>query len=167
MVQNRLPSNLRPGLPLNGQLPPMSLAVVGVAYANDDASKSNRLFEIKLCKPGDPVELRPEPKNKHDPSAVAVFSERGVQIGYVMAERCGRIGALIREGREVLAIFQDEAQFGAWIRVAFDGEEPVLPVQSSAATSSGTQSRRSDPEDDLYVDPLPDQDFYPDEDWPD
>jgi hypothetical protein len=142
----------------------MSLAVVGVAYPNEDKSKSNRRFEIKLCVPGDPVDLRPEPKNKHDPSAVAVFSERGVQIGYVTAERCGRIGAMIREGRELLAIFQDEAQFGAWIRVAFDGEEPVLPPQSGAKV---TEQRTSQQEDDFYADPIPDQDFYPDEEWPD
>jgi hypothetical protein len=105
-------------------LPSMSLAVVGVQYPNADGS--NRLFEIALCVPGEVVELRPEPKNKHDERAVAVFSCRGQQIGYLTAERCGRIGRLIQRGHEVRALFQAQAQHGAWIRVAFDGEVPLL-----------------------------------------
>ena len=127
----------------------MSLAVVGVNHANKDKSKSNRRFEIRLCAPGDPIELRPEPKNPADPQAIAVFSERGVQIGYLAAERAPRIGQLIREARDPWAVFQGEADFGAWIRVAFDGEEPVLPAQR----------------EDVAADPEPD--FYPDEEWPD
>lgn len=127
-------------------LPALSLAVVGAHHPN--RNKSNRMFEILLCVPGEPVELRPEPKNKHDERAVAVFSSRGVQMGYLSAERCGRIGALIRAGREVHAIFQDKADFGAWIRVAFDGEEPALPAQRTADADE-------------------EPDFYPDEVWPD
>ena len=136
-------------------LPAMSLAVVGVRHANADKSKSNRRFEILLCSPGEPVELRPEPRNKADPRAVAVFSTRGVQIGYLTAERCGRIGALIAEGREVRAVFQAEADHGAWIRVAFDGAEPTLPAQ-----------RLAPPEPDDIAE-QPDQDFWPDPEWPD
>jgi hypothetical protein len=125
----------------------MSLAVVGVGHANRDKAKSNRRFEIALCVPGEPVDLRPEPKNPADERAIAVFGARGTQLGYLTAERCGRIGAMIREGRELQAVFQCEASFGAWIRVAFDGEVPVLP------------------------EPVPpdaqEPDFYPDEIWPD
>lgn len=132
---------------ITSRLLPLSLAVVGVDFANRDKSKSNRRFEIALCAPGEPVELRPEPKNPADPRAVAVFSVRGMQLGYLTAERCGRIGALIREGREVNAVFQAEARHGAWIRVAFDGEVPVVPIAAPAAAG--------EPE------------FYPDEVWPD
>ena len=39
----------------------LTLAVVGIGYANAD--KSNRRFEIELCAPGDPIDLRREPKN--------------------------------------------------------------------------------------------------------
>lgn len=99
----------------------MSLAVVGAAYVPE------RKFEILLCEPGEPVELRPEPKNKHDDLAVAVLSARGVQLGYLTAERAPRIGALIRQGREVTALFQRPVSWGAWIRVGFDGEVPVVP----------------------------------------
>lgn len=133
---------------MNAPLAPISLAVVGVQFANNDKSKSNRRFEIMLCAPGELVDLRPEPRNPADPNAVAVFSARGIQLGYLTAERCGRIGALIREGREVRAIFQGEADFGAWIRVAFDGAEPDLPLQRE-------------------YEPPPEQDFWPDEEWPD
>ena len=97
---------------------------------------------------GEPVELIPEPKNPADPRAVAVFSTRGVQLGYLTAERCGRIGALIRDGREVRAVFQEATSYGAVIRAAFDGEEPVLPPK-----------RQPEPPDA--------QDFWPDPEWPD
>ncbi|MCH2486137.1 MAG: HIRAN domain-containing protein [Erythrobacter sp.] len=129
-------------------LPALSLAVVGVAHKNTDGS--NRRFNILLCEPGEPIDLRPEPKNRHDRRAVAVHSVRGDQLGYLSAERCGRIGALIREGREVAAIFQAATAFGAWIRVAFDGEQPTLPpVRTDEETEAA------------------EQDFYPDEVWPD
>lgn len=136
-------------------LPALTLAVVGVRHPNSDKSKSNRAFEILLCTPGDPVELRPEPRNRHDPHAVAVFSSRGIQIGYLTAERCGRIGGLIREGREVRAVFQEGADFGAWIRVAFDGAEPLLPLKRPGLR----------PARDTAADPS--AEFYPDEEWPD
>lgn len=128
-------------------LPAMSLAVVGGRYANRDGS--NRQFEIAMCVPGEPVELRPEPRNRHDERAVAVFSTRGFQIGYLTAERCGRIGALIREGREVNAVFQAKSDFGAWIRVAFDGAVPEVPAQKP--------DEGADEEGDFWPDPV----------WPD
>lgn len=127
-------------------LPPLSLAVVGADYPNKRGP--GRRFEIAICKPGEPVELVPEPKNPADPRAVAVFSCRSVQIGYLTAERCGRIGAMIRDGREVCAIFQEATRSGAVIRVAFDGEVPELPPQRS-------------------IEPPSEQDFWPDEEWPD
>lgn len=118
---------------MTGALPAISLAVVGVQHANNDKSKSNRRFEIALCAPGNPVELRPEPRNRFDERAVAVFSSRGVQIGYLTAERCGRIGAIIREGREYQAVFQRAATHGAWVRVAFDGAVPVVEEETVPA----------------------------------
>lgn len=111
-------------------LPRLSLAVVGADYPNKKGP--TRRFEIALCKPGESVELIPEPRNPADYRAVAVFSARGVQIGYLTAERCGRIGTLIRDGREVRAIFQWATSYGAVIRVAFDGEEPDLPSRPPA-----------------------------------
>lgn len=103
----------------------VSLAVVGVDYPNKRGPA--RRFEIQLCAPGDPVELVPEPKNPVDPHAVMVVSERGVQLGYLTAERAPWIGAKISAGVEVRAIFQSNSGSSAVIRVTFDGSDPVLP----------------------------------------
>lgn len=113
----------------------ISLAVVGADYPNADGS--DRRFELALCSPGEPVELRPEPRNRADPRAIAVFSCRGEQIGYLPAERAGWIGSLIGSGRDWRAVYQQRSDFGAWIRVAFDGAEPVLPKQREAHDVDG------------------------------
>ena len=102
-----------------------SLAIVGLPYAN--AKGPGRRFEAELCVPGEPVELRPEPKNPFDEHAIAVFSCRGVQLGYLKSERAVLIGTLWRQGRETRAIFQGLDATVGWIRVAFDGDVPALP----------------------------------------
>jgi len=131
----------------------MSLAVVGAAHKNADGS--DRGAEIGRCLPGDPVALVPEPDNEFDRHAIAVFSMRGVQIGYLTAERAPRIGSLIHDGHEVTTVFQREARFGAWIRVAFDGEQPVVT------------DAMLELQDDNAVEKISMPDFYPDEEWPD
>jgi hypothetical protein len=78
-----------------------------------------------MCEPGEPVELRPEPNNPADEHAVAVYSCRGIQIGYVTSERAPWIAKLLRE-TEVAAIFQHHAAYGAVVRAAFGGEQPLL-----------------------------------------
>lgn len=103
----------------------LSLHVVGVAFPNKDGG--NRRFEALLCAPGEPVSLVLEPKNPADPHAVAVFSVRNVQIGYLSADRAAWIGGLIRHGAEVQAIFQEATHIGAAIRVGLHGELPTLP----------------------------------------
>lgn len=110
--------------------PALSLAVVGADFPNRKGP--TRRFEIALCKPGEPVELRPEPKNPADPYAIAVYSKRGVQLGYLTAERAPRITRII-ESHEVRAIFQRPATYGAVIRAAFDGEDPTLPPEKPSA----------------------------------
>jgi hypothetical protein len=133
--------------------PDMTLSVVGGIHPNADGS--NRLFEIALCAPGEPIDLGPEPQNKHDPSAVAVFSCRGVQIGYLSAERCGWIGARMRNGDDVRGIFQASATGGALIRVSFTGSDPVLPIiEPRQAPPVAAMS-----EDGFYPDEIPPDDF--------
>lgn len=136
-------------------LPAMSLAVVGVQYPNKD--KSNRQFEIAVCKPGERIELRPEPKNIADENAVAVYSERGVQIGYLTAERCGRIGSLLRDGVDIRTVFQVQTPWGCWIRATFDGSEPVVDLNARAMKPQVPAGEGVDP----------DSDFYPDPEWDD
>ncbi|MDP5279927.1 HIRAN domain-containing protein [Sphingomonas sp. DG1-23] len=123
-------------------LPDQSLAVVGADYPNKQGP--GRRFELNICRPGEPIELRPEPKNPKDENAVAVYSARGVQLGYLTAERAPWIGGMLKQGREVRAIFQRQTGFGAWIRIAFDGEAPVLP-----------QPKTENWESDFCVDPDP------------
>jgi hypothetical protein len=108
-----------------------SLAVVGIQYPNAD--KSDRRFEALLCAAGDSVHLVPEPRNKYDPRAVAVLSERGVQLGYLSAERCGWIGGRIAAGETCIAIFQALDTYTATIRVKFGGERPTLPATKPQA----------------------------------
>lgn len=105
--------------------PPLSLAVVGADFPNRRGP--TRRFEIEICKPGEPVELVREPRNPADPRAVAVLSCRGVQIGYLTAERCGWIGKMIADGADVRAVFQAKTSYGAVLRVAFDGQSPDMP----------------------------------------
>lgn len=131
----------------------MSLAVVGVDFNNRDGS--NRRFALAMCNSGDPIELRLEPKNPADENAVAVYSPGGMQIGYISSVRAVRISSLIRERREVQAVFQRKADFGAWIRVAFDGEQPIL--------TAAMIEQRAEQFDQAIAEP----NFYPDEEWPD
>ena len=76
---------------------PVRLNVVGSSH--DNADGSSRQVEIAALRPGEPVSLRREPTNKHDPSAVAVFSARGVQIGYLGEQRAAWIGSKIDKGQ--------------------------------------------------------------------
>jgi len=77
-----------------------------------------------------------------------------IQIGYVRSERAVLIAPILDRGREVAAIFQAETDFGCWARVAFDGEQPVLPVVDEVEDGSvdGTDE---------------DSEFWPDEVPPD
>jgi hypothetical protein len=132
----------------------LSLAVVGAIHPNADGS--NRLFEIVLMAPGEPVHLRPEPTNKIDPSAVAVFSPRGIQIGYLSAERCGWIGGKISQGADIVAIFQARTKGGAIIRANLGGAPPTLP--SKPAVHERKAEQHVDADDGFWPDSIPPDD---------
>ena len=123
----------------------LSLAVVGLDFTNRD--RSNRRNELANSRPGDQVDLLPEPRNPMDPRAVAVIGPRGVQLGYLTAERCGLIGRRIAAGEPFVAIFQEAKRAAAIIRVRFGGGRPTLPAPPVPATI--------------------DADFFPDPDGPD
>lgn len=143
-------------------LPAMSLAVVGIEFDNRDGS--NRRFAMAMCEAGDPVELRLEPDNPADENAVAVFNAGGMQLGYISSLRAVRISAVLRAGRQVSALLQRKAKFGAWIRIAFDGEQPVLTPAMMAQEIDGHDGDGGDPESQVRAS---EPDFYPDEIWPD
>jgi len=129
------------------------LLIVGADFPNKGKSPGRR-FEIALCAPGDPLELRPEPDNPADEHAIAVYSERGVQLGYISSQRAVRIAQLFRQGHTITAIFQEATRFGAVARVSLDGTVPDLPSPTPGAE---VPVARFDPE----------PDWYPDEMWPD
>lgn len=130
----------------------LSLAVVGADYPNKRGPA--RRFEIALCLPGERIDLNPEPNNPADSRAIAVFSERGIQIGYLRAERAQYIGSAIRR-QGVKAIFQSAEKWGATIRVALDGTDPMLPDVNDSRASDWPPPGSDDP------------DWWPDEEWPD
>ncbi|WP_416464007.1 HIRAN domain-containing protein [Sphingomonas sp. VDB2] len=106
-------------------MPQLSLVIVGADHPNKD--RSNRRSEILWSEPGEEVSLIPEPKNPVDPQAVAVFSARGVQIGYVKSFQAQLIRTYIGRRRITAAIFQGLHKEGAIIRLGLDGEAPTLP----------------------------------------
>ena len=120
----------------------LTLAVVGIDHPNADRSRSSRRFELLQCDPGELVELRAEPRNTHDRHAVAVWSVRGVQIGYLTAERAPWIGRRLA-AEDTVAVFQRLDRSAAYIRVRFGGDPPTLPAANSPA----------DAEPDFYPDP--------------
>lgn len=132
----------------------LSLVIVGIQFPNKRGP--SRRFEVELCKPGEPVDLVLEPKNPADKYAVAIYSCRGVQIGYVTAERAPMIHGFLIAGRETKAVFQGVAATGAWIRVAFDGEQPIVDL--TEGEGSLPSHNFSEPSDGFWPDPI-----YPDE----
>lgn len=107
-----------------------SLRVVGERFANEDGT--SRQEEIGRLAIGESVDLVREPENPHDPSAVAVWSGRGVRIGYLGADRCGWVGSKIDRGLDVTAIVERVAPagqagyLGVVIRVNMQGEKPEV-----------------------------------------
>lgn len=137
----------------------LTLAVVGIDFPNADGS--NRRSEAMMTLPGEPVELLPEPKNKYDSNAIAVVSPRGIQLGYINAERAPYIGGRMSRGEDVEAIFQGLDGASAFIRVRFGGGVPTLPVPLDKPPALPRPSRP--PRRSGAYDPHA---FYPDEEGP-
>tara|TARA_B100001093_G_scaffold441931_1_gene443376 strand:- start:664 stop:981 length:318 start_codon:yes stop_codon:yes gene_type:complete len=61
----------------------------------------NKFFKNKPSKKDTKILLIPDPKNKHDPNAVAVYSRRGetlLQLGFIIKDKC----KLVKEHLEVI-----------------------------------------------------------------
>lgn len=130
----------------------LTLAIVGIDFPNADGT--NRRSELMFTDVGAPMELRPEPGNKHDDLAIAVFSARGMQVGYITAERAPLVGSRIRAGADVRAIYQGLVGSAGYVRVRFDGMDPTLPDKPDPVGSPAP----SNDDDDCG--------FYPDPDGP-
>jgi hypothetical protein len=134
----------------------LSLIIVGADHPNKDGS--NRRSEILWSALGEEVHLVPDPKNPVDPQAVAVFSARGVQIGYVRGVQCQLIRTYLSRGRITGAIFQDVHEEGAAIRLGLDGELPSLPDVSEVQQPRPPRTRSvqvRDDHDGFWPDYLP------------
>ncbi len=129
----------------------LSVAVVGANHPNKDGG--NRRSEIAFCNPGEPLELRPEPKNEFDEHAIAVFSARHFQIGYIASQRAVYLGKLLRDGHELNPVFQDLAPWGCIVRIGVD-IPAVLPAPGEDA-----DERDDTGADEIYqdfdADPIP------------
>lgn len=110
-------------------------------------------MELLICKPGEPVELRREPKNPHDANAVAIFSIRGIQLGYLSAERAPLIGRRIPL-EEHVGVFQALVGSMGYLRIRFGGGAPTLPdtVEPEMPVASRARTATFDP-DAFYPDP--------------
>ena len=135
----------------------LTLAVVGVDFPNADGS--NRRSDAMMTLPGEPVVLVPEPKNKHDDNAIAVIGPRGVQLGYVNAERAPYIGGRMSRGEDVVAVFQGMDGASAFIRLRFGGKSPTLPPPQRPSSARQPRPRRR-------AGPYDPHAFYPDEEGP-
>lgn len=107
----------------------MSLDIAGLDYPNKKGPP--RRFELAMCSPGEPVVLEPEPNNPADPQAVAIYSCRGIQLGYVRADRAPLIRTYLSRARITAAVFQCITYRGALVRIALDGAELRLPPPPS------------------------------------
>lgn len=73
----------------------------GERFANADGS--SRQDELGRCLPGEAIRLEREPDNPCDPMAVALYSSRAVQVGYVGREHAEWLAPLIDAGRSIEA----------------------------------------------------------------
>ncbi len=78
--------------------------LAGVEHANSDGS--SRAAIIRKCAPFEILPLRPEPKNKYDPNAIAVLRQDGTQIGYLPRHLAAQMVAEAHLGCRYVAAVQ-------------------------------------------------------------
>lgn len=118
-----------------------SLPACGEWYDNEDDGTSRQL-ELAECRVGEKLELVREPNNPHDPRAVAIFTARGIRVGYLNRDRAGWIGSKIDRGYDVRAIVErikgrgiEGSALGLVLRINMDGEEPALPRRNMVSSN--------------------------------
>lgn len=123
-----------------------SLPACGEAYDNDDGT--SRQKEIARCRPGEVVVLKREPHNPHDHMAVALFTERGIRVGYLARTRAQWIGSKIDRGYSVRAIVErvrgralPGAPLSIIIRLNMEGDMPELPIPEMCETVTQVRLR--------------------------
>lgn len=115
------------------------LPACGEWYDNEDGT--SRQAELAKCVPGDPLDLKREPDNPHDPRAVGVYSANGIRVGFLRRDRAVWIGSKIDRGYPVRAIVErikgahlPNSTLGLVMRLNMEGETPKLgPISPSIA----------------------------------
>lgn len=110
-----------------------SLPATGEVHSNHDGTC--RQCELAACQPGDPLRLVREPKNLHDPNAIAIVTERGIRVGYLGRRYAMVWAGKLDRGAEPNVIVErvkgadiPGAMLGLVMRVNTEGEAPELPA---------------------------------------
>ena len=81
--------------------------IAGVTCKAPDGTDRQKIIR-EYCKEGMPLDLIPEPDNKHDSEAIGVwlavkgfFSSKNYHLGYISAEISNRLSGEILRGNEV------------------------------------------------------------------
>jgi Phage integrase family/HIRAN domain len=70
--------------------------VVGESHRNSDGSDRQQIIRER-ARPGDPVQLVPEPDNRHDRRAVKVCLATGEQLGYLDRDQARELARILKE----------------------------------------------------------------------
>jgi HIRAN domain len=83
------------------ELAARGLRVAGVAGASRHHAEA---LESEAAAPGDPIDLRRDPDNQHDPNAIAVHARGGDQLGWVPREIAAEIAPELDAGKAWSAV---------------------------------------------------------------
>jgi hypothetical protein len=83
------------------ELAARGLRVAGVAGASQHHAEA---LEDEGAAPGEPLELRRDPENEHDPNAIAVHARGGAQLGWVPREIAAELAPEIDAGKPWCAV---------------------------------------------------------------
>jgi hypothetical protein len=83
------------------ELAALGLRVLGVAGAGRHHAEA---IESEAVAPGSSLELRRDPRNPHDPNAIAVHSAEGEQVGWVPREVAAELAPLLDAGEPWAAV---------------------------------------------------------------
>jgi hypothetical protein len=110
-----------------------SLPATGEVHSNGDGTC--RQCELARCRPGDRLRLMREPRNPHDPNAIAIVTERDIRVGYLSARYALVWAGKLDRGAEPNVIVErvrgadlPGSMLGLVMRLNTEGEKPELPI---------------------------------------